>query len=256
MKIAQVAAQLYTARDHMQTPSDIASSLKQIREMGYQAVQVSGLGPIDDAELARILNGEGLICCATHEAPDKILANPEAIIEKLNKLDCKYTAFPHPSGIKLDTLDDVKALAARLDAAGKTLFDNGKVLTYHNHSLEFRRFDGRLMLDVLYDETDPRYLQGEIDTYWVQYGGGDPVEWCAKLADRLPLLHMKDYAVNAGGQPIMTEIGRGNLDWKRIITASEESGCEWFMIEQDICEVDSLLSLKLSFEYISEHLVE
>ncbi|MHB0998896.1 MAG: sugar phosphate isomerase/epimerase family protein [Armatimonadota bacterium] len=256
MKIEQVAAQLYTARDHLQTPSDIASTLKKIREMGYEAVQVSGLGPIDDDELAKILNGEGLICCATHEAPDKIINEPQAVIEKLNRLECKYTAYPHPSGVKLDTLDDVKALAARLNASGKVLYDNGKALTYHNHAIEFRRFEDRLMLDVLYGETDPRYLGGEIDTYWVQYGGGDPIAWCRQLKNRLPLLHMKDYGVNTSGQPIMTEIGCGNMNWREIITAAEESGCEWFMVEQDICEVDSLQSLKISFDYISQHLVE
>ena len=46
MQINQVAAQLYTVRDFITTPTDIAASMKRIREIGYegyQAVQVSGL---------------------------------------------------------------------------------------------------------------------------------------------------------------------------------------------------------------------
>ena len=50
MKINQVAAQLYTVRDFAKTPADIATTLKKIRAIGYEAVQVSGVGPIAPAE--------------------------------------------------------------------------------------------------------------------------------------------------------------------------------------------------------------
>ena len=73
MKINQVAAQLYTLRDHLKTPEDIARSLKKVRAIGYQAVQVSGMGPIGEAELLKILANEGLTCCATHEPGQVIL---------------------------------------------------------------------------------------------------------------------------------------------------------------------------------------
>lgn len=252
MKIAQVAAQLYTIRDYAKTSADLANSVKRIRAIGYKAVQISGIGPIPAPEVARILDGEGLECCATHEG--NILAEPGQVVERLNSLRCNYTAFPHPGGVKLETLADVKALAARLEGSGRVLYDGGKVLTYHNHSIEFRRFDGRLMLDVIYGETDPRFLQGEIDTFWVQYGGGDPVEWCKRLKNRLPLLHMKDYATNEKGSHVFAEIGGGNLDWNRIVAAAERSGCRWFIVEQDTCPGDPFESLRMSFDYIKENL--
>ncbi len=198
MNLEQIAAQLYTVRDFIRTPADIAESLKKISKIGYRAVQVSGMGPIPESELMEILDGEGLICCATHEDSQTILSNPRAIAERLDKLNCTYAAYPYPSGVRLDTLDDVKRLAASLDAAGKTLREAGKVLTYHNHHVEFRRFDGQMMLEVLYDGTDPANLQGEIDTYWVQNGGGDPADWCARLKNRLPVIHLKDYLGGIG----------------------------------------------------------
>ena len=88
MKLKQVAAQLYTIRDHLKTPSDIAKSLKRVSDIGYQAVQISGMGPIDESELVKILDGEGLVCCATHENGNMILNEPEKVIERLRKLDC------------------------------------------------------------------------------------------------------------------------------------------------------------------------
>lgn len=256
MKLKQVAAQLYTVRDYLKTPGDIAKSLKKVSDIGYQAVQLSGLGPIDDAELVKILDGEGLVCCATHEDGKTILDEPEKVVEHLQRLNCVYTAYPHPSGVELKDLTDVESLAARLNDSGKVMSEAGITLTYHNHHIEFRKFDGRLMLDVLYENTDPRYLQGEPDTYWIQYGGGDPADWCRKLHGRLPLLHMKDFSITSENSITYAEIGNGNLNWPEIIHAAEESGCEWFIVEQDVCPGDPFESLKISFDYIRNMLVE
>ena len=249
MKIAQFAAQLYTVRDCCKTAPDLAQTLKKIRAIGYQAVQISGVGPIPEAEIVAMLKGEGLVCCATHEG--NILTEPAKVVERLRKLGCRYTAYPYPGGVKLETLDDVKNLAQRLNAAGKILAEAGQVLTYHNHNIEFRKFSGRVMLDVLFEETNPAYLQGEPDTFWVQYGGGSPEEWCRKLAGRLPLLHLKDYGVTADNKHTFAEIGAGNLNWKAIVSAAEQSGCLWYIVEQDTCPGNPFDSLKMSFDYLA-----
>jgi sugar phosphate isomerase/epimerase len=254
MKIQQIAAQLYTVRDFAKTPPEIAKTLKKIRAIGYEAVQLSGLGPIGEKELRAMLKGEGLVCCATHEDSNMILNEPQQVVERLQKLGCNLTAYGWPAGIKFDTLPEVKSFAARLNAAGKVLHAAGQVLCYHNHQIEFRRLGGKPVLEILFEETDARYLQGEPDTYWVQNGGGDPVAWCKRLKNRLPILHMKDYTVNASNQPTFAEIGNGNLDWPRIITAAEKAGCKWFCVEQDTCPGDPFDSLKQSFVYTKENL--
>lgn len=227
MQINQVAAQLYTVRDFIKTPSDIADSLRKIREIGYEAVQVSGMGPIAEEELVKMLDGEGLICCATHEPTQQILEEPQAIVERLQKLGCKFTAVPSPGHNPLTTLDEVKDFAARMNTAGEVLFNADQVLCYHNHHMEFRRVDGWSILETIYDETNPDFLQGEIDTYWVQYGGGDPIDWCERLDQRLPLLHLKDYGIDPENKVVFSEIGYGNLDWAGIISAADASGCQW-----------------------------
>ena len=254
MKIEQVALQLYTLRDQLKTPADVAATLKKVRAIGYQAVQVSGMGPIAESELLAILGGEGLQLCATHEPAAQILAEPHVVVERLQKLGCKYTAYPHPAGIDFADFSQVERLAEQLEAAGKVLHEAGQVLTYHNHATELVRHGGQTILDYLYEQTDATYLQGEIDTYWIQYGGGDPVEWCQKLDDRLPLLHMKDYRMQTNHQPVFAEIGEGNLNWRKIIAAAEASGCGWFIVEQDTCPGDPFESVAKSYRYISAHL--
>lgn len=256
MKLSQVAVQLYTLRDFTQTPDEIAAALKKVRSIGYEAVQVSATGPIDESELVRILDGEGLVCCATHEPGSAILRAPEHVVERLQKLNCRYTAYPFPAGIDMTDPAQVQELTRNLDASGAVLRAAGLVLTYHNHAHEFVRHDSGLALEMIYSGSSAENLQGEIDTYWVQFGGGDPVDWCRRLKGRLPLLHLKDYAVGEGYQPVMAEIGSGNLNWEAIISAAQESGCEWFIVEQDVCPGDPFDSLKKSFDYIRDHLAE
>ncbi|MBN1900112.1 sugar phosphate isomerase/epimerase [Candidatus Sumerlaeota bacterium] len=254
MKIEQVAAQLYTLREFMKTPPEIEASLKKVKAIGYQAVQLSALGPIPEKDLAKILSDLELTCCVTHEPGEKLLNEPEKIIERLSILNCKITGYPHPSGVSFNTLDDVKQFARKLNQAGKVFRKAGVTLVYHNHHIEFRRFGDKTILEILYEETDPENLQGLLDTYWAQYGGGDPVAWCRKMKNRLPAIHLKDYVINEENKPEFAEIGQGNLDWKSIIKAAEDSGCLWYCVEQDICRRDPFESMKMSFNYIKENL--
>ncbi|MEI8245854.1 MAG: sugar phosphate isomerase/epimerase [Lentisphaerota bacterium] len=250
MKKNQIAAQLFTLRDFLKTPEDIAASLKKVKQIGYDAVQVSGMGPIAEEELVKILDGEGLICCATHEPGGKIVNETAAVIERLNKLNCKYTAYPFPHKVPASETEAV-GIAQQLENAAVAMAAAGQVLTYHNHATEFTKFGGRTMLDIFYDEAP--HLQGELDTFWVQHGGGNPVSWIRKLSGRLPLLHLKEFGI-LDSKITMYHIGGGNLEWDAIIPAAEIAGVEWFIVEQDNCLIDPFESLKLSFEYlVSNH---
>jgi sugar phosphate isomerase/epimerase len=255
MTIDQVALQLYTLREHLKTPTEIRASLKKVAAIGYRSVQASGLGPIGESELVSILKGEGLTLCATHEDGKTILSDPQWVVAHLHKLGCKYTAYPYPAGIDFTDRAVVAKFARDLEHAGQVLHEAGQVLTYHNHGIELLRMDGETVLRYLYDHTDPRYLQAEIDTYWIQYGGGDPVAWCESLPGRLPLLHMKDYQFLPSNEPGFAEIGSGNLAWTKIIAAAEASGCEWFIVEQDTSAGDPFDSVRKSFEFIAANLV-
>jgi len=255
MKIDQVALQLYTLREHLKTPSDIATSLKKVREIGYSSVQASGMGPIPEADFVQILKEEGLTLCATHESGPEILNETEKVIERLHKLDCKHTAYPYPAGINFGEPGAVAKLAAELDVAGAKMKAAGLTLSYHNHGNEFFKIDGVSILESIYALTNPAHLAAELDTYWVQYGGANPVDWCKKMAGRMPLLHLKDFSCGLDNKAYFCEIGNGNLDFHGIIAAAEDSGCEWFIVEQDSTPGDPFDSVKISYDYIRKNLV-
>ncbi|WP_309384725.1 sugar phosphate isomerase/epimerase family protein [Cerasicoccus frondis] len=257
MKIQQVALITYTIRDFIQTPQDFSKSMRKLADIGFQAVQISGMAHdiMPPEDIASICSDNGLTICATHEPSQMILSEPEKVAERLKQLGTQYTAYPFPTGYDFTQPGAVADLTKKLDHAGQVLREAGLVLTYHNHANEFYKVGGKTVLQHIFDDTDPQNLQAEIDTYWVQLGGGCPTKWCEGLKGRLPLLHLKDVGIHEVNKPIMHEIGYGNLDFKSIIAAAENSGCEWYIIEQDTCPGDPFDSLKMSFDYIKDNLI-
>jgi sugar phosphate isomerase/epimerase len=255
MKLSQVAAQLYTVRQHCQDGPAFAATLKKIRAIGYTAVQLSGAPPLPEAEIVALCRGEGLTICATHEPGAKILDEPEAVIARLQALGCRYTAYPSPAGIDLTDAAQIETLVRKLAAAGARLHAAGLTLGYHNHGFEFVKFRGATVLDYIYAQTDPRHLVAELDTFWVHYGGYDVVAWCRKLRGRMPFMHLKDYGVTAKNTHEYREIGAGSLPFPALIAEADAGGCEWFIVEQDETPGDPFVSLQQSFEHIRTHLV-
>ena len=91
--MALIAAQMYTLREFCKTPAEIAVACARVKKMGYDGIQMSGMGPIDPHEMRKILDGEGLVCCATHIPIDRMENETEAVVEEHNILGCKYTAI-------------------------------------------------------------------------------------------------------------------------------------------------------------------
>lgn len=248
MKPSQIAVQLYTVRDFCSSASALGATAKKLRKIGYEAAQISGISSkIPPGEVRRILADEGMSICATHEDSDLIRNNPLAVVERLKAMEVVHTAYPYPSGVDFSDAAAVKAMVSDLDAAGAVLRENGCTLSYHNHAIEFIRIGNEVLMDYIARATSPENVQFELDTYWVQFGGGDPVAWCHKAAGRLPTLHCKDYGFGTNHTPFFAEVGYGNLDFPAIVDAADAAGCEWFVVEQDTCPGDPFVSLEKSY---------
>ncbi len=244
MPASVIGAQLYTLRDFTKTPADIAQTLKRVRKMGYEAVQVSGMGKIDPKELAKMLKEEGLVCAATHVPLDRMKNETQAVLDEHALWGCKYTAiggfFPKEATTQtwLDFARDVNVVAKKLSAGGLQV-------GYHNHSHELARFDGKPALQILFNHFDPAVWM-EIDTYWIQHGGGDPCAWIRKVKGRIPCVHLKDMGIHLDRTQFMAEVGEGNMNWSDILAACKDAGVEWYLVEQDVCRRDPFESLEIS----------
>jgi sugar phosphate isomerase/epimerase len=258
MKKDRIAVQLYTVRDYCNDAHDLAATLDRVRTLGYRAVEMASLGPLPPKDLAKALDGAGLACCGTHEDPEELLTEPGSVVERLQVLGVTAVTCSMAKDHEIGTLEGVKRFAKALSRTGKTLKKEGITFCYHNHNMELHRVAGKTVLEWLMAETDPASLAFEVDTYWVQAGGGDPVDWLARVKGRCSLVHLKDYGVDPRGRATFEEIGQGNLDWERIIPAAKRAGCKWYIVEQDGDweEGDPFQSLKISLAHLKKGFVE
>ena len=250
MAASQLAAQLYTVRDFTNTPADIAATMKKVKQLGYDAVQCSALGAIDAHELKRIVDGEGLTICATHTDYDRMRDEPQAVIDEHNLWGCKHAAI---GGLPQEyrSAEGYARFAKEASEVAKRLAEGGLTFSYHNHSFELEKFNGRTGLEILYEDSDPKYFNSELDTYWIQHGGGDSAAWIRKLKGRAYIVHLKDMAMDDRTQ-LFAEVGEGNLNWPAILDACKEAGVEWYIVEQDTCQRDPFESLGISLRNLKE----
>lgn len=249
MSNSVIAAQLYTVREFTKTPADVAETLKKVSAIGYRVVQISAFRPIDPQEVKTMLDGEGLTCCITHIDYDRLTDDLPAVIDQHKLWECKHVAVGSmPGPYQENGVDGIKKFAEEANEIGRKLHEAGLTFSYHNHSFEFVRVGDKTMMDILFEETDPRYVQAELDTYWVQHGGADVIQWINKMKNRMPVIHVKDMTIEPPRTQVMAEVGEGNLNWPGILEACKEAGVEYYAVEQDICPGDPFDSLAISYK--------
>lgn len=152
----------------------------------------------------------------------------------------------------LASKDALLAFAADANTMARRLADEGIVLSYHNHHVEFARMDGVHILDLIRAAAPD--LKLELDVHWIQRGGLDPVAVLTKYAGAIDLVHLKDYriglppaeafdALAAGDRAAwnkhwsalvqFAEVGSGNLDFTAVVEAGIAGGAQYLLIEQD-----------------------
>jgi sugar phosphate isomerase/epimerase len=252
MKIQKIGAQLYTIREFTQTQDDLARSLEKITKIGYSAIQISAIGKIDPEVVHRLTLQTNLTIASTHMAWEQFRHNLDELIDIHKLWKCSHPAIGGlPTGYFRK--DGWRQFINELEPVVEKLNQAGMDFSYHNHNHELVRYGDKTWLAHLYDTASPELLKAEIDTYWIQAGGGDPAWWIERCAGREPLLHLKDMSVAPQHEIQMAEIGEGNLNWQSILNAAKNGGVEWYLVEQDSCyDRDPFESLAISYHFLSQ----
>ncbi len=249
MSVKHLGAQLYTVRDFMKTEEDFMETMGKIKEIGYLYVQVSGIGAVSPACIKEASEKYNLPVVLTHSNPTRIINDTEAIIAEHDMFGCNAIGVGSMGNYTHDTAGFMK-FAEDFSEASKKIKAAGKVLLYHNHGFEFERFDGKLGIDILLENTDPDAIKLTFDTFWAQHAGIDPADFIEKHGDRIHVTHLKDMMVK-NGAPTMAEVLNGNMNFDRILEACDKAGIIWHMVEQDTCPGNPFDSLKMSFDNLT-----
>lgn len=244
MSKVPIALQLYTVRDDISR--DLPGTLRQVAEIGYAGVEFAGFGEWKSQELKSILAELNLSAAGGHVPLDQLEQDLEKSIQFSLELGNPYIVCPWIPEERRKDKANWLAIAELFNAVAERCHKEGLTFCYHNHSFEFVKFDDKYALDLLFESTNPSLVNSELDTYWIQHGGPDPVDYLRRYAGRCPLVHLKDMADDE--ERSFAEVGQGILHWNAIFEAAEAGGAEWYIVEQDTCPGPPIESARISFE--------
>ncbi|WP_340372835.1 sugar phosphate isomerase/epimerase [Peribacillus sp. FSL E2-0218] len=239
----------------------VYETMRKIKELDFHAVEVSQIPMTAEnvAELKRASQDFDIEIAALSAALEPMLPGMagetltddfEKIVNDCQTLDCSFLRIGMLPFTTIGDKDKILSFVKKADEAAERLAEHKIELYYHNHHIEFQKYDGEYLLDIIKDNT--RRIGFELDVHWIQRGGLDPVAVINKFEGRIALIHLKDYRI---GQLDMSsfkndfdqdkffqafnnviqfaELGEGSLDLKAIIEAGLNSGSQYFLIEQD-----------------------
>lgn len=242
----RIGAQMFTTRGTCQTLEGFSETLKRIADIGYEIVQVSGTCPFEAEWLKEQLAKNGLRCVLTHTPVPRLTGELDKVLSDHRVFDCPniglgYWSFDPEQDMSLE-----KWLETFVPVA-KAIRQGGGYFMYHNHHNEFKRVNGKLVMETLMEALSPEEMGFTLDTYWVQTAGADPALWLEKLAGRIPCIHLKDH----GFDRTMQAVGEGNINFDRVFAKAEAGGTEYMLVEQDDCNgEDPLECLRRSYLYL------
>ncbi len=243
--------QLYSLRDYFRT--DIENSLKTISDWGITTVEGGGTYGMDETKFRNLLSKYNLETISIGADYEELKNNPKAVAEKAKRYGARFVMcawIPH-NGNRF-TIDDIKASTAVFNRAGNILKKEGVTLAYHAHGYEFRPHEYGTLFD--YMAQNAKNFSFEMDVFWVQHGGENPLALLEKYPDFVVMLHLKDMQKGVVGNTTGSEdvetnvvLGTGQVDIAGIVKKARELGVRYMFIEDESSRVLEQVPQSLRF---------
>lgn len=235
--------------------------LEKLAEIGYHCIEISQI-PMTPENVTAIKRAcetfdiEVAACSAMLEpmgpasqSADTLANNFDKIVADCQALDTSFLRIPMLPFGYMGNREKALAFVARAEEMAVRLAEYNIELYYHNHHVEFEKYGGKYLMDIIRENT--AHIGFELDVYWIQHAGENPVSYIRQFAGRIKLIHLKDYRIKfdsaalAGelslekimaafsGAVQFAEVGEGNLAMKDIIDTGLACGSEYFLVEQD-----------------------
>lgn len=259
-------------------------TLKQIKDAGYDGIELNGfmirpssflvramtkaagmpVGKGGQFDWKKLLEQAGLCCVSLHEDLGTIQREPETVIEEANKFSTDKIVITGMYRFDYSDKESVKKLADDLNRSGKVLKESGIQLLYHNHNCEFRKVEpGKTAYDMIIEETNPEYVNFELDSYWPTEAGVSAIALMKKLGERMKLYHINDRGTKVTG-PSMTpilksdsmELGYGNMNLEELVRQALDVNVDAVILEshKNWAEKSPIKSLQLSAGFLKQYI--
>jgi sugar phosphate isomerase/epimerase len=269
---------------------DLKGTLKLLGETGYKEVEFFGPYPFSAPEtienwkgvatrlgfgrnafygyameeVVGMLKMYGLKVPSIHLDLITMRKNMTQMLDAIAPLGVKYIVLPTLNMEERTTLDDYKRVAEEFNGFGEQMSKYGASFTYHNHGYEHAEKQGEIPMHVLLKNTNPKFVSFEMDIFWLQAGGGNPIEFLKAYPNRFKLMHIKDatkpvrFSGDGGTSDqwialfsLMADPGDGVFEIKKILAQASASGVEHFFLERDLTPTPEL-TIRNSFKNLSK----
>jgi sugar phosphate isomerase/epimerase len=249
---APLGVQTYTFRRSI--GDDPAKVLDTIKMLGFTEVEGGG-GRIAPEDFKKLCDERGISIPSTGADYGQLVRAPDSVVMRAKTLGAKYVMcawIPHEDGVL--TFENAKKAVDDFNKAGKFLKDNGLIFCYHAHGYEFQPYEDGTLLDYIVNNTNPKYVSFEMDIFWMQFGGGDPVALLKKYGDRWKLMHLKDMRKGikkdlTGGTSQENDVafGTGQMDIPSILREAKKVGIKHYFIEDESSNITEQLPISIAY---------
>ncbi len=248
-----IGLQLYSLRKQIAT--DAPAAIAKVREMGFKQVELSGTYGLDFPVLIKLLGGNDLTVVSFGAEYEKLRDFPQAVADEARSYGAKYVVcFWIPHDGDSFTPGDADNAAEVLNNAGRVMAQNGLLLCYHPHGYEFQPYNDGTIFDYLVKRFDTRYVQFEMDVFWIKQAGQDPIALLKKHPSRWVLMHLKD---RKPGTPNTSNgeadddtnvvLGAGDVGIAEIMSEAKRLGIQYFFLEDESSRSEEQIPKSLDF---------
>ncbi|MEP2239735.1 MAG: sugar phosphate isomerase/epimerase [Maribacter sp.] len=233
----EVGLQLYSLRN--QFKMDVSNTLGLINEWGITKIEGGETYDMPLEDFKALLVENDLEMVSVGAGFEDLENDVEKVIKNAKDFGAKYVMcawVPHDDN-KWD-LEETKHATDVFNKAGKILKNNGLVLAYHPHGYEFRPYKSGTLFD--YMAQNAKDFTFELDVFWAQHGGADPLALMKKYPKKITLLHLKDMEKgiegnNTGHEDDDTNVvlGTGQIDIAGVVAEAKKLGIEYMFIEDE-----------------------
>lgn len=259
-------------------------TLKEIKAAGYGGLELNGfmirptsfmvrmmtkaagmpVGKGGNYDWKGMLKETGLSVVGVHEDLGSIMRDPDKVAEEAKGFGTDKIVITGMYRFDYSDKKAVKGLAEDLNASGERLGKAGIRLLYHNHNCEFRKVEkNKTAYDMLIEETNPQYVNFELDSYWPTEAGVSAIGLMKKLGERMKLYHINDRGTRAEGAsmtPILKsdsmELGYGNMDLEELIEQALSVKVDAVILESHKNWIDKspMKSVQVSAEFLNKYI--
>ena len=212
----------------------------------------------------KLVRESGLEVVSLHTDLGSLERDATAVAQEAKSFGTKYVVITGMYRFDYGDETAVRGLATRLNKAGEALSKEGVELLYHNHNCELRRVNSKQRAyDILLEETDPRFVNFEFDSYWFTEGGANALAWMQRLGSRMKLWHINDRGSRVTGSavtPILKtdsmELGTGNMNLDSLMEQALLVNVEAVILESHRNWIGNspVKTLQVSANYLKTHL--